>query len=66
MFEVIYKDTVLYATNSEKQARAHIFIEAEKRSMKFFQGISRYGRIDFLFYRADDENEFDVYTIIKN
>ena len=66
MFEVIHKDTVLYTTNSEKNARAHIFIEAEKRALKFYQGISRYGRVDFLFYDANDENEFDIFTIIKD
>lgn len=66
MFEVIYKDTVLYTTNSKRDARTHLFIETERRSMKFHQEISRYGRTDFIFYHADDENEFDVYTIIKN
>lgn len=66
MFEVIHKDTVLYTTNSKKNARAHIFIEAEKHSMEFHQEISRYGRIDFIFYHVDDENEFEVFTIIKS
>lgn len=55
-----------YTTNSEKNARAYIFIEAEKHSMKFHQEISQYGCIDFIFYYANDENKFDVFTIIKN
>ena len=66
MFKVIHKDTILYKKKKKKDAREHLFIEAEKHSMEFWQEISRYGRIDFIFYRVDNENEFDVFTIIKD
>lgn len=66
MFEVIYKDVMLYTTNSKAVAFEHLFREAAKHSLKFYQEISRYERIDFIFYHADDENKFEVFTIIKN
>lgn len=66
MFEVIYKDVMLYTTNSIEDASKYLFMEAAKRSLIFHQGISRYGRIDFIFYYANDEDKFDIFTIIKN
>lgn len=69
MFEIIYKDTVLYITNSRVVAFEHVFMEAAKRSLEFYQENSRYGRygrVDFIFYHADNENELEVFTIIKN
>lgn len=69
MFEVIYKDVVLYITNSKVVAFERVFMEAAKRSLEFYQENSRYGRygrVDFYFYHADDENESEVFTIIKS
>ncbi len=66
MFEVIYKDVLLYTTNSKADAFKYLFMEAAKRSMEFHQEIYRYGRIDFIFYHINDENEFEVLTIIKS
>lgn len=65
MYKIICRNTILYTTDSKMDARANLFIEAEKKNLDFWQEISRPGRDDFVFYYKDDENEFEVYTIIK-
>ena len=65
MYFVIYKDTVLYTTQYEIDARANLFAIAQRKNLEFWQEFSRYGRDNFVFYYKDNENEFEVYTIIK-
>ena len=62
MYEVIYKDVVLFRASNKNEAKDAIITYVTKRGLTFDKEIKIFGRINLLFY---DVNNYYTYTIIK-
>ena len=65
MYEVIYKDCLLMTTLNRKDAVSFINQLTDKRNLSFWQEISHPYRTDYIFTCSKDEEQIEVYTIIK-
>lgn len=62
MYKVIYKDVVLFKSNTKQEALNAILDYATKRELIFYKRIDIFGRTVLSFY---DDNKDYFYTIIK-
>lgn len=62
MYVVIYKDAILFKSNTKQEALNTILDYVTKRGLTFDTRIDIFGRTNLLFY---DVNNYYTYTIIK-
>ena len=65
MYIVMHNDRVIYKAKSIKKCRIYIYKEKEKNNLQFWQEQNQLIRIDFIFYKSDNENVLELYTILK-
>lgn len=63
MYEVIYKDVILFKSNTKQEALNTILDYAAKNELTFDTKVKIFGRIELTFYDAN--NNYYTYTIIK-
>ena len=62
MYLVMYKDTILFKTNTKQEAINEVMAYAEKYGKTFDSQHKIFGRTNLLFY---DVNDYYNYVIIK-
>lgn len=62
MYQVIYKDVILFTSPTKEQAIDAITTYAQKRGETFDRKIKIFGRTHLIFY---DANDYYTYIIIK-
>lgn len=62
MYIVIYKDAILFKSDTKQKALNTILDYATKRGLTFDKRVNIFGRISLIFY---DANNYYTYTIIK-
>ena len=65
MYIVMHNDRIVYKANSIQKCRIYLYKEIEKNNLQFWQEQNQSTRIDFIFYKSDNENILELYTILK-